>query len=228
MDATVEVDRIKAIFEAIDGRAALRIDANQGWSKHVAVVILTRLADQGVSLEFVEQPVAAWDLDGMRWVRERCPFPIVADECVGSTMDVYRVANAGAADMVNLKVMKCGGLAAVVDAVAVAAAAGLPSMIGSMLEMPGMVAAAVALASTLPWVDAHDLDAGWWLDPASATPDWPRYEPPLVCWDGTSDSVNTHSRVGRQLQDQRHRAVVAQVGVVDRHHQLCGRRTARC
>jgi L-alanine-DL-glutamate epimerase-like enolase superfamily enzyme len=182
-DAATDVERITAVFRAAGGRAALRLDANQGWSRNVAAEVLAQLAAGGVKVEFVEQPVAAWDLDGMRWLRERCPFPVMADESVAGAVDVRRVADAGAADMVNLKVLKCGGLAAVRDAAAVAEAVGLPCMLGSMLEMPGMLAASVALASTLPWVGAHDLDAGWWLDPASATRGWPRYEPPLVFGD---------------------------------------------
>src|SRR5690606_12267287 len=84
----------------------LRIDANAAWTPRHAVRMCAMLADLGV--EFVEQPVAAADLDGLRFVRERSTLPIIADESCLVATDVARLA--GVVDGVNLKLAKCGGL----------------------------------------------------------------------------------------------------------------------
>ena len=64
------------------------------------------LADHGV--EFVEQPVAAHDIEGLRFVRERSPLPIIADESCLVATDIAKLA--GAVDGINIKLAKCGGL----------------------------------------------------------------------------------------------------------------------
>ncbi len=177
-----DVARVTAVVAAVGTAAALRLDANQGWTAHEAVAVLDALHARGVELQFVEQPVAAHDLDGMRWVRERSPYPVMADESAGDLRTLARLLDAGAADMVNIKLARLGGIVPAVAAAAMAGDCGVSSMVGSMLEMPGAVAASVFVASTLPWPGPHDLDAGWWLrpgEPASAAPAL-RYEPPEV------------------------------------------------
>lgn len=84
----------------------LRVDANAAWSAKHALRMIDLLAECGV--EYVEQPVAAHDLEGMRFVRERSRLPVIADEsCVVST-DIPRLV--GVADGINIKLAKCGGL----------------------------------------------------------------------------------------------------------------------
>lgn len=170
-DAALDAARVNAVHDALagrtadDGRAArIRLDANQAWTPDDAVRLLDRLHAQGIGIEFVEQPVAAADLDGLAYVRHRSPFPVLADESVFTAADVRRVADAGAADLVNLKLLKCGGLGPARDAVAACARAGLGVIIGCMLEPVEGVAAAQALAATATEGPlAHDLDAGWWV-----------------------------------------------------------------
>ena len=95
-------------------------------------------------------------------------IPVLADESVHSARDVFRVAEAGAADMINVKLAKCGGLRAARDVIATAHACGLGVLVGCMMEPGPTVAAAAALALTLQGRHAHDLDAAWWSGPDAA------------------------------------------------------------
>lgn len=131
----------------------LRVDANAGWTPKVAVRMSALLAELGV--EFVEQPVPAGDVDGLRFVRERGALPVVADESCLDAADVARLAAAGAIDGVNLKLAKCGGLREALAIVATARAHGLLVMCGCMIETSLGITAAAHLA---PLLDAVDLD----------------------------------------------------------------------
>ncbi len=131
----------------------LRVDANAGWTPKVAVGMSGLLAELGV--EFVEQPVAAGDVEGLRFVRERGAVPVIADESCVDAADVARLASTGAVDGVNLKLAKCGGLREALAIVATARAHGLLVMCGCMIESSLGITAAAHLA---PLLDAVDLD----------------------------------------------------------------------
>jgi L-Ala-D/L-Glu epimerase len=129
----------------------IRVDANTAWTAKQAIAAIPILADFGV--EFVEQPLPAHDLAGLRTVREASPLPIVADESVETAEDVAKLA--GVVDGVNIKLAKCGSLREAVRIVHAARAHGMSVMLGCMLETTLGVAAAVQLA---PLVDYVDLD----------------------------------------------------------------------
>ncbi len=131
----------------------LRVDANAGWSPKTAVRMSGLLAELGV--EFVEQPVPAGDVDGLRFVREHGALPVVADESCVDAADVARLARAGAVDGINLKLAKCGGLREALAMIATARAHGLLVMCGCMIETSLGITAAAHLA---PLLDAADLD----------------------------------------------------------------------
>jgi L-alanine-DL-glutamate epimerase-like enolase superfamily enzyme len=131
----------------------LRVDANAAWSAKQAVR-MTAVCDE-VGVEFVEQPVAAGDVEGLRFVRAHGALPIVADESCVTAGDAARLAAAGAVDGVNLKLSKCGGLREALRIVAVARAHGLLVMCGCMIETSLGITAAAHLA---PLLDAADLD----------------------------------------------------------------------
>ncbi|KGM54880.1 L-alanine-DL-glutamate epimerase [Lysobacter daejeonensis GH1-9] len=145
-DIGVDVERVKAIYAAVEGRALLRLDANQGWTAKQAVHAITLLEDAGVRLELVEQPVKAQDLDGMKYVTERVHTPIMADESVFGPTEVIELIRMRAADIINIKLMKTGGLSNAVRIADIAALYGMECMIGCMLESSISVAAAVHLA----------------------------------------------------------------------------------
>jgi o-succinylbenzoate synthase len=145
-DIGVDIERVRAIYAAVENRALLRLDANQGWTAKEAVFALNTLEDAGVRLELVEQPVKARDLAGMRYVTERVHTPIMADESVFGPMEVIELIRMRAADIINIKLMKTGGISNAIRIADIAGMFGVECMIGCMLETSISVAAAVHLA----------------------------------------------------------------------------------
>ncbi len=142
-----DVARVAAVRAALPD-AALRVDANGGWSQDQAMDALTRLA--GFGLEYAEQPVAT--IDGLAAVRRRlaeCGIPllIAADESVRRETDPLAVARAGAADLIVVKVAPLGGVRRALDIVA---QAGLPAVVSSALDTSIGIRAGLALAAALP------------------------------------------------------------------------------
>jgi L-Ala-D/L-Glu epimerase / N-acetyl-D-glutamate racemase len=143
-------DIVRTVRGAAPGKI-VRVDANAAWTPKHALAMIERLARHGV--EFVEQPVAADDIEGLRFVRQRSPLPIIADEsCVTST-DIPRLA--GAVDGINIKLAKCGGLLEARRMIATARAHGMRVMMGCMIETSLGITAAAHLA---PLLDYADLD----------------------------------------------------------------------
>jgi len=133
--------------------ARLRVDANAGWSHEQAARLIPRLADY--DLEFVEQPIAVNDIDGLRWLRDQKPgLPIFADENIKTARDV--AAHAGAVDGVVIKLAKSGGIREALRAIHTARALDMRVMIGCMVETSLATSAAAQLA---PLCDYADLDA---------------------------------------------------------------------
>jgi L-Ala-D/L-Glu epimerase len=127
----------------------LRVDANAAWTAKGALAMLDVLADCGV--EYVEQPLPPHDLDGLRFVRDRSPLPVIADEsCVVAT-DIPRLA--GVADGINIKLSKCGGLREALKMIATARAHGMLVMAGCMIETSLGITAAAHFAPLLDYAD---------------------------------------------------------------------------
>ena len=162
-DAKADVERVRRVREAIGPGPTLRLDANQGWSRRDAVTAIRALEDAGCAIELVEQPVVAADLDGMAWVTDRVGTPILADESVYGVRDLVAVIRQGAADLVNVKLAKCGGLGPARTLLELAREHGLGMIVGSMMESHVGVGAAAALVSAYPTTAVNDLDAAWWL-----------------------------------------------------------------
>ncbi len=129
----------------------LRVDANTGWTAKEAIRRIPMLEEFGV--EFVEQPLPAEDLEGLRTVRRNSRLPIIADESCETAADVAKLA--GVVDGVNLKLAKCGSLREALRIIHTARAHGMLVMIGCMIESSVGIAAAVQLT---PLVDYADLD----------------------------------------------------------------------
>ncbi len=142
-----ELDRLRAVRRVLPD-AALRVDANAGWSHHEALVALRQMADCG--LEYAEQPVAG--IDGLARLREALhaeglPVPIAADESVRKESDPLAVARAGAADLLVIKAAPLGGVRRALEIVA---QAGLPVVVSSALDTSVGLRAGLALAAALP------------------------------------------------------------------------------
>jgi len=127
----------------------LRVDANAAWTPKQALVMVNVLVECGV--EYVEQPVAAHDIDGLRFVRERSVLPVIADEsCVVST-DIARLV--GCVDGINIKLSKCGGLREALRMIATARSHGMLVMCGCMIETSLGITAAAHFAPLLDYAD---------------------------------------------------------------------------
>jgi O-succinylbenzoate synthase len=142
-----DAERVTAVRSAVP-EAAIRVDANGGWDVRTAVEALTRLS--AVGLEYAEQPVPT--IDGLAEVRSRLrsagiPVLIAADESVRKEDDPLRVARAGAADLIVVKVAPLGGVRRALDIVA---QAGLPAVVSSALDTSVGIRAGLALAAALP------------------------------------------------------------------------------
>jgi L-alanine-DL-glutamate epimerase-like enolase superfamily enzyme len=147
-------DRDADVIRTVRGAApekTLRVDANAAWTPKHALWMIDVLVEHGV--EFVEQPVPAQDIDGLRYVRERSKLPVIADESCLTSADIPHLI--GVVDGINIKLSKCGGLREALRMIAAARAHGLLVMAGCMVETSLGVTAAAHFA---PLLDFADLD----------------------------------------------------------------------
>lgn len=155
---TLDVERLSAVRRAVGAGVCIRIDANQAWRPREAVRILNEMQEKGLAIEFVEQPVKAQDIDGLRYVTEHSDVPVLADESVFSPEDALQIMQTRAADLINIKLMKCGGLTNALKIASAAEVYGVECMIGCMLEAKISVNAAVELACAKSIITKVDLD----------------------------------------------------------------------
>ena len=153
-----DVERIQAIRQAVGTDIKLRIDANQGWSAKEAVRIIRTLEEMGIDMDLVEQPVNAHDFEGMKFVTSQVYTPILADESVFSSEDAIHIIRERAADLINIKLMKTGGIYEALKICAIAESFGMECMIGCMLESKIAVSAAAHLAAGKGIITRADLD----------------------------------------------------------------------
>lgn len=162
-DAGTDLARVRAVREAVGPDVALRLDANQGWDAVCAVTVVRAIEDAGLDVEMVEQPVPAHDIPGLAWVTERVSTPVMADESLFTLADLVEVVRQRAADLVNVKLAKCGGLTPALELLDVAGRHGIGTMVGSMMESHIGVGAAGALWAATGGGRTPDLDAAWWV-----------------------------------------------------------------
>ena len=156
-----DLARLLAIHEAAP-RAALILDGNGGLTADGALRLARALESRGIRPILFEQPVARDDWSGLAEVARSCGFAVAADESAASTADVLRIAETGAAHVVNVKPMKAGLVEALAIA-AVAQAAGLRLMIGGMVEAKMAMSASACLAAGLGGFAFVDLDTPLFL-----------------------------------------------------------------
>nr|WP_246505356.1 dipeptide epimerase [Coralloluteibacterium stylophorae] len=158
-EPAADLARIRAVHAAVGGRARLRLDANQGWSAAQAVRTLRELEDEGLAFDLLEQPVPADDLDSLEHVTRRIATPVLADESVFGPREALEVIRRGAADLINIKLMKTGGIGDALRVADIAAMHGVGCMIGCMLESGiGVTAAAHVAAARASVIGRVDLD----------------------------------------------------------------------
>ena len=152
-----DVERIKRIREAIGDNVQIRIDANQGWTPKQAIEVLNKI--EKFKIQFAEQPVPSEDIKGLMEVKKKSPIPIMADESVHSPEDALRLIQAEAADLINIKLMKSGGILKARKIATIAEAASIPCMIGCMGESEIGIAAGAHLAAAVKNIQYADLDS---------------------------------------------------------------------
>ena len=157
IDPELDLARLRAVRGAAKD-ARIRIDANQAWTPKQAVRLLNQMQDAGLDIELVEQPVKANDLEGLKFVTTNSPVPVLADESVFTPRNALRIMQERAADMVNIKLMKCGGITNALRIVSAAEVYGVECMMGCMLETKVSVTAAAHLACARKIITRIDLD----------------------------------------------------------------------
>jgi L-alanine-DL-glutamate epimerase-like enolase superfamily enzyme len=132
-DPQEDVARVKAIRQAIGDRVTICVDINQGWVNYSqAIQAIEQLTSYHVA--WVEQPIRIQDIDGLAEIKKHTMTPIMADESVHDGYELLEIIKKQAADRINIKLMKCGGIYPAVHMAKMAEFAGLPCQIGSMVE----------------------------------------------------------------------------------------------
>lgn len=154
-----DVATVAEIARTVGPKIALRLDVNQGWNYEQARRVLTMLEERNLNIAFVEQPLAADQIAEMARLRMQTTIPIMLDESVFLPADALRVIRADAADYVNIKLMKCGGLFQAAKINDLCATAGIGCMVGCMIESQVGLAAGLAFALGHQNVKFIDLDS---------------------------------------------------------------------
>ncbi len=155
----IDIERVSAIRKAVGPDITIRLDANQGWKPKEAIRTIRQMEDLGLDIELVEQPVKAHDFEGLKQVTDSVDTLIMADESSFTPTDVFRLLSMRACDLINIKLMKAGGLGPGSQIATIAAAQGIECMLGCMLESKVGITAAAALSAGAVNVTKNDLDA---------------------------------------------------------------------
>ncbi|HEX5571790.1 MAG TPA: dipeptide epimerase [Ktedonobacterales bacterium] len=155
-DVDDDLDRVLAVVEGAPD-CDIMLDGNQGYTPSEALDLLRSLAQEDVAPILFEQPTHRHDLDGLKFVTERAGIPVAADEAVHTAADALRIARMGAANVINIKLMK-SGFAEALDIAAVCRAAHIDLMVGAMMESRLGIVASLSLVAGLGGFRYIDLD----------------------------------------------------------------------
>lgn len=156
-DIEHSIEIINAIASELP-KAQILVDANQAWSLEDSLLFVDAM--KNVKLELIEQPVIADDLESLKIITNKTEIPILADESAFNLEEVKNIVETQSADMINIKLMKCGGLSKAVEILEYAREHKVTCMLGSMLEGPISINAALHLAMAYTDVIEYiDLDS---------------------------------------------------------------------
>jgi len=156
-DVEEDIEKIMKVREAVGPKIEIRFDANQGYDVNETMHFVQ--ATQKANLSIIEQPVGKMRHEDLVTLTKHSEVPIMADETLIGLMDAFKIARNGLADMVNIKLMKCGGITEATQINAVARSAGLSAMVGCMDELALGISAGLHFALAHRNVNIADLDS---------------------------------------------------------------------
>jgi L-alanine-DL-glutamate epimerase-like enolase superfamily enzyme len=202
-----DIAMVAKVSEAVPPGVMLRLDANCGWDRLGAVKALQTMERHGCPVELVEQPTLREDFAGLRFVRERTGYAIAADESVQTIHDARQLLQDGCVDILNLKLMKSGGILPTMEIATMARAFGCRLMIGGMVGESFLGVQAAASVAAVLGFEYADLDAdillrdtpfdGYVPGAAPLT-----VAPPYRQWQGTPEPEIPGLAVGAQLIEE--------------------------
>jgi len=166
-DWRTDVEVYKAVREAVGPEVTIGIDANEGYDETTTVRVMRAL--DGYDVGYLEQPLPRTQLPGLARLRAKLDVPIFVDESVFTPEDAWRVAAAGACDVIVLKLYKCGGITGAQRVAHVAAAAGIGVNVGGTAQGSQLEAAAAASLSLS--LENHVFGAEFIMGLAAVEPD---------------------------------------------------------
>lgn len=153
-----DIEALTLIRQAVGDDIRLRVDANQGYTVSTAVYALTEF--QKLGIEAVEQCLPYWDFEGSAQVRAKVSgIQVMLDESIHNHLDAARACRIGAADVLNIKLMKCGGLFRASQINSIAESFGVPCMVGCMMETKLATTAGVSLVAAKKNITEADCDS---------------------------------------------------------------------
>ncbi|TMU87489.1 dipeptide epimerase [Bacillus sp. BHET2] len=154
-----DIKRIHEIRQRIGYEVKIRLDANQGWESKAAVKAIRKMEDLDLNIELVEQPVPAHDIVGLKRVTDAVDTLIMADESIFTPHQAFEVLRTRSADLINIKLMKAGGIYQAQKINSMAEICGVECMVGSMIETRLGITAAAHFAASKKNVTRFDFDA---------------------------------------------------------------------
>ncbi|PLR95205.1 dipeptide epimerase [Bacillus sp. T33-2] len=158
-DIFTDIERIQEIRKRVGNNIKVRLDANQGWTAKDAIRAIRKMEDSGLHIELVEQPVHADDIEGLKQVTDSVDTLIMADESVFTPKQAFEVVQTRSADLINIKLMKSGGIYQAQTISQLAQVAGVECMVGSMIETRLGITAAAHFAASKKNITRFDFDA---------------------------------------------------------------------
>lgn len=149
--------RLAAVRDAVGPEIGIKVDVNQGWRSPAAAIATIRAMEASRPV-YIEQPVVWWDMEGLAEVRRQTGAAIMIDEGCHNPRDMLRAVSLRACDLVNIKLMKTGGIATALTVNAIAETAGIAAQVGTMVE--SSIASAAGLHTAIALGNVQSVEMG--------------------------------------------------------------------